>query len=82
MIRENFIEELRENFNLSRSDFNEMSQYRPFIPTKAVFNRLLSITSVNVTISELTFSSAQLIFQLWSAAGTVDSTSTLAVFDL
>ena len=33
MIRENFIEELRENFNLSRSDFNEMSQYRPFIPT-------------------------------------------------
>ena len=26
MIRENFVEELRENLNLSRMEFNEMSQ--------------------------------------------------------
>ena len=34
MIRENFVEELRENLNLSRSDFNEMSQYAHYIPTE------------------------------------------------
>ena len=33
MIRENFVEELRENLNLSRMEFNEMSQLSLFIPT-------------------------------------------------
>ena len=47
----------------------------------AAFNSLLSVTSVNLTGSEHTFILAQLIFQSWSAAGTEDSASTLAVFD-
>ena len=33
MIRENFVEELKENLNFPRSDFIEMSQCRPFYPT-------------------------------------------------
>ena len=45
MIRENFIEELRENLIFPRSDFNEMSQYRPFIPTSLVDKRHLTPTS-------------------------------------
>ena len=53
-------------------------------PFSVALNSLLCITSVNVTGSELTFSSAlaQIIFQPWPDEGTVDSTSTLAVFDL
>ena len=37
---------------------------------------------MNFTGSEFTFISAQLIFQPWPATGTVDSASSLAVFDL
>ena len=33
MIRENFVEELRKNLNLSRVKFHEMSQLSLFIPT-------------------------------------------------
>ena len=34
MIRENFVEELRENLIFPRSDFIEMSQYAHYIPTE------------------------------------------------
>ena len=42
MIRENFVEELRENLNLSRMEFNEMSQLSLFIPTTGHFEYMSS----------------------------------------
>ena len=63
------------------TQFELSAKINIFLPFGVAFNSLLSVTSVNLTGSEHTFILAQLIFQSWSAAGTEDSASTLAVFD-
>ena len=45
MIRENFVEELRENLNLSRMEFNKMSQLSLSYATAAMA-RILSLISL------------------------------------